>query len=119
MPSNKFVKLVATLPKCQSSLYIQLHTRHTPLNHYLHHIGKNKLPHCPFCPDTDETVHHYLLDCPQYSHEHHILRNTLCRKASSISYLLTSEEVTQPLMRFISSSGRFKSTFSEISTNTT
>lgn len=118
MPSKKFIKLIATLPKWQSSLYIQLCTRHIPLNHHLYHIGKSETPHCPFCPDTDETIHHYILDCPQYSREHHILRNALCCKASSILYLLTSKEVTQPLMRFISSSGRFKPTFGEISTTT-
>ncbi|KIK36528.1 hypothetical protein CY34DRAFT_94218, partial [Suillus luteus UH-Slu-Lm8-n1] len=50
----------------QTSIYIQLHTRHLPLNHHLHHIGKNVTLHCPICPNTNETIHYFLFNYPQY-----------------------------------------------------
>ncbi|KAG2062751.1 hypothetical protein BDR04DRAFT_986504, partial [Suillus decipiens] len=68
------MKLVlALLPRCQTSIYIQLRTGYTPLNRYLHRLGKTDSTRCPFCPEKNETTHHYLLDCPQYVHERHIL----------------------------------------------
>ncbi|KAG1793726.1 uncharacterized protein HD556DRAFT_469962 [Suillus plorans] len=66
-------------------------------------------------PGSDETVHHYLFDCPQYAQERHQLANTLRRQATSISFILTAEEATKPLMRYIRKTGRFKPTFGEIS----
>lgn len=117
MPSNKYIKLVATLPKNQASIYTQLRTRHTPLNLHLHRIGKSDTPYCPSCPETNETIHHYLFDCPQYAHERHILTNALRRNASSISFILSSIKATKPLMRYINSTGRFKQTLGEIKTD--
>jgi hypothetical protein len=115
MPSNKFIKLVATLPKCQTSIYTQLRTHHLPLNYHLHRIGKSMTPHCPICPDVNETVHHYLFDCPQYAHERHLFANSIRRQATSTAFILTSEKATQPLMQFINKTERFKPTFGEIS----
>ncbi|KAG2117619.1 hypothetical protein DEU56DRAFT_721249, partial [Suillus clintonianus] len=48
-PSNRFIKLIATLPKRQASIYTQLRTRHIPLNQHLHRIGKSITPYCPIC----------------------------------------------------------------------
>ncbi|KAG2141960.1 hypothetical protein DEU56DRAFT_885230 [Suillus clintonianus] len=93
LPSNKFIKLVANLQKRQTSIYTQLRTHHLPLNRHLHRLGKSKSPHCPLCPNIDETVHHYLFDCPQYVRERHFLANSLRRQATSISYILTSEKL--------------------------
>lgn len=115
MPSNKFVKLIAPLSKQKASIYIQLRTRHLPLNLHLHRISKSDSPHCPACPDVDETVHHYLFDCPQYAQERHLFANALRRQATSISHILTSDAATKPLMQYINKTGRFKHTLGEIS----
>jgi ribonuclease HI len=114
MPSNKYIKLVAMLPRRQTSVYTQLRTRHIPLNQHLHRIGKSPSPHCPICPGRNETIDHYLFDCPQYVRERHILSNALRRKANSLTYILTSEKAIDPLIRFINSTGRLKPTFGEI-----
>ncbi|KAG2069798.1 hypothetical protein BDR04DRAFT_1020620 [Suillus decipiens] len=79
------------------------------------HLGHSA--RCPSCPEKDETIHHYLLDFPQYAHERHILNNSLRRQTTSIAFLLTSEKATAPLVRFVNSTGRFKTTFGEISTD--
>ncbi|OAX30770.1 hypothetical protein K503DRAFT_666586, partial [Rhizopogon vinicolor AM-OR11-026] len=64
----------------------------------LHKMNRVDSPHCSTCPGRNETIYHYLFDCPQYAHERHILSNTLRRQATSISYLLTSDKATKPLM---------------------
>lgn len=98
MPSNKYIKLVSTLPRRQTSIITQLRTNHTLLNQHLHRIGKSESPYCPHCPEKIESVLHYLFDCPQYARERHILSNALRRKANSLTHLLTSENAITPLM---------------------
>lgn len=117
MPSNRFIKLVATLPRQQTSIYTQLRTRHIPLNHHPHRIRKSPSPHYPICPGRDETIDHFLFDCPQYVRERHILSNTLRHKANSLTYILTSKKATESLICFINSTGQLKTTFGEISLN--
>ncbi|KAG2074871.1 hypothetical protein BDR04DRAFT_1007027, partial [Suillus decipiens] len=57
------VKLTKTLPKHLTGLLICLHTHHTLLNKYLHHIGKSPTPFYPHCPNSSESVHHFLITC--------------------------------------------------------
>ena len=74
LPSNKFLKLIDPLDRRQSTILTQLHTSHAPLNHHLFCIQHSKSPFCPHCQGlTVETVTHYLLQCPHYQHECHIL----------------------------------------------
>ncbi|KAG2071139.1 hypothetical protein BDR04DRAFT_1016818 [Suillus decipiens] len=114
MPSSNFIKLTNGLRKCTSSIYIQLRTCHIPLNYHLHRINKSDTPHCPICPGIDETIHHYLFDCPQYRRECHIFTNTIRHNATSITHILTSGKTTPHLIRFVNSTGRFKPTFGEL-----
>ncbi|OAX31072.1 hypothetical protein K503DRAFT_704273 [Rhizopogon vinicolor AM-OR11-026] len=111
---RSFVKLTATFPKRLTSLYMSLRTGHTPLNKYLHRIGKIESPHCLHCQGIEETMHHFLLSCPFYQRERHILINTLGRKASSIPFLLTDTNATPHLVQYINASGRLKTTFGEV-----
>ena len=117
MPSSHFLKLIDSLPKKCASVYIQLRTNHAPLNFHLHRIGKSDSPYCQHCEGKEETVHHFILDCPLYARERHTMATALRRDASSISYILMNEEATEHLMRFVNSTGRFKQTYGEISIN--
>ncbi|KAG2743247.1 hypothetical protein P692DRAFT_20671378, partial [Suillus brevipes Sb2] len=65
-------------------------------------------PSCPHCPNTDETVHHYLLACPHYRKERHLLTAALGRDASSIQFLLSAPEATPHLVTYINATGRMK-----------
>jgi len=114
MPSGKYMDLINGLPKRVSSLYIQMRTRHIPLNSHLQRINKSDTSCCPTCPGTDETIYHYLFDCPQYRRERHIFSNALGRNATSISYILTSSKATSHLVRFVNSTGRLKPNFGEL-----
>lgn len=111
---QSFVKLTASFPKRLTGLYMALRTGHAPLNKYLHRIDKIESPMCPHCHQAEETVHHYLITCPHYRRERHILAGTLGRKATSISFLLTDPIATPHLIQFINASGRMRETLGEI-----
>ena len=42
-------------------------TGHIGLNKHLHRINRSDTPNCPNCIDTEETVAHYIGQCPAYS----------------------------------------------------
>lgn len=113
MPSSAFIKLTNGLPKHSSLLMIQFRTCHVPLNLHLHRIGKAEHPNCPICPGIDETISHFLFNCPQYRHKWHLIWVALRRNWSSISYLLTSNKALLHLIQYVNSTRHFKSTFSK------
>jgi len=112
--SKSFISLVKHLPKHHISLMLWLCTRHISLNQHLHRIGKSPTPDCPHCNNTPETIPHYLISCPQYARERHVLNTVLRRQAASITYLLTNARATAPLIQFINSTGRLKPTFGDV-----
>lgn len=71
-------------------------------------------PDCPHCPQTDETVHHYLFECPQYQRERHILACELGRKSNSLSYILTDQDAIPHLVRYVNATHRLKPTLGEL-----
>jgi hypothetical protein len=91
MPSNRYVKLVHSLLRNQSTLIFWLRTGYIPLNHHLHRIHAIDSPECESCKsEMIETVQHYLLDCPA----HKVVWHSLCtklgpRKAGEIIFLLS------------------------------
>jgi hypothetical protein len=107
------MKLVDPFPKGHISLYTQFRTKHVPLNIHLHRIGKSPT-HCPHCPERDETIHHFLFECPRFNLERHQLANALRRQATDLRFLLTEDVAYKPLMRYIKNTGRFNDTFGEI-----
>src|SRR6266481_7875701 len=81
--------------------------QHPLLQKYLHRISKAESPACPLCELDEETVHHYLFDCPAHSHARFSLAQTLGRKSKSLSYVLSHKKATKPLLKFIQETGRF------------
>jgi ribonuclease HI len=112
--TGSFISLVQHLPKRHISLMIWLHTWHISLNKHLHRIRKSPTPDCPHCVGTEESIQHFLLSCPQYARERHILTNTLGRRALSIPFLLSNQKANAPLIRFINSTSRLKPTFGDV-----
>ena len=108
LPSNSYLKLINGLDRSQSAILTQLCTAHSPLNQHLFRIHRSVMPVCPHCGRLiPETVTHYLLQCPHYQYEHHILRCKLKRKADSLPFLLSDSVTTLPLLKFICGSKRF------------
>ncbi|OJA12401.1 hypothetical protein AZE42_10040 [Rhizopogon vesiculosus] len=111
---RSFVKLTAKFSKCLTGLLLSLHSCHIPLNIHLHRLGKTNSPRCPHCPMTNESIHHYLFDCPHYQRERHILACTLGRQATFLPYLLADAEATPHLTRYVNATRRLKSMLGEI-----
>jgi ribonuclease HI len=111
-PSKKYLRLIRDLDRRQASLLFQLRSGHIGLNHHLFRIRRSETPSCPHCRGiTVETVKHFLLDCPQYVRERHELRVKLRRNSDSLSFLLSSPVAILPLLKYVHSTGRFKSFF--------
>jgi ribonuclease HI len=109
MPSNKFLKLVHSMPRNQSTLLIWLRTGYAPLNYHLHRIHAIDSPECENCrTETAETTKHFLLDCPAHERARRTLQKALGhRKAGAIPFLLSNPDAMAPLMKFIDDTGRF------------
>ncbi|KAF8580661.1 hypothetical protein K439DRAFT_1356468 [Ramaria rubella] len=88
-----------------SSLLLQLHTGHVPLNKHLHQIGRTALPKCPHCPDCEETVHHLIMMCPAYVAERQTLQYKLRQGARSIKNLLSQPKAIPHLLRYVRETG--------------
>ena len=114
LPSHSFLMVTNHLSQAQASVLMQLRTDHSPLNHFLHRIGKIDSPTCPACRSTDETVLHYLLDCPGYTHEWHGLFQAVGLNSKSLWHLLGNWRAYKALLIYISTTGRFKDTYGDL-----
>ena len=111
-PSKKYLQLIAGLDRRQASLLFQLRSGHIALNQHLFRICKAESPACPQCQGiTVETVRHYLLDCPFYRNKQHSLQRKLHCNTGSLSFLLSSPIAVMPLLKYVHTTGRFKSFF--------
>jgi hypothetical protein len=110
--SKKFLCLLQPLDWHQASILTQLWAGHIGLNHHLFCIHKSEFSSCPLCRGTTvETVKHFLLDCPHYKTKRHILQQKLCCNAGSLSFLLSNTVATSALLKYVHSTGHFKSHF--------
>jgi ribonuclease HI len=115
MPSRAYLKLIQHRPRWQSALLIRLRTGHAQLNADLHRIGAVDDPTCEDCEIEDETVKHYLLDCPAHEDARRPLRAKFGRrKAGDIRFLLTSPEARPLLMDFVDATGRYMGTLGRV-----
>ncbi|KAJ6561096.1 hypothetical protein DFH09DRAFT_829095, partial [Mycena vulgaris] len=67
LPSNRFLKLTASLPRKHAALLFQLRAQHAPLSKHLHRLKKSPTPLCLCCGTVDETVDHFLHFCPAHA----------------------------------------------------
>ena len=92
--------------KLQASTIFQLRSKHVPLCQYLHRIGKADSPLCEMCGHKEETVHHFLFDCPAHDHARFKLGHKLGRLSKSIRCVLGSHKALEPLLLYIHETGR-------------
>ena len=113
-PSKKYLQLIHDLDRWQASILFQLCTGHIGLNLHLFRICKAKSPACLLCQGiTVESVKHFLLNCPDCRQQHHILQRTLRCNMGSLSFLLSSPVAVKPPLKFVHSTGCFKTLFSK------
>jgi len=111
LPSHAFLHATDDLTRAQASILMQLHTGHAPLNGFL---GKVSSPQCPACQRAEETVHHYLFDCPMHAHARHGLVRMLGRLSKSLRHLLRKWHAFRPLLKYVGETGRFRSTYGDL-----
>ena len=109
LPDTSFLRLTKEISKSQASILFQLRSEHIPLRKYLFRIGKTDSPMCTLCWRGDETVHHFLFDCPAHHHARFDLGRALGRHSKSLHYLLGNKKALKPLIRFVNDTGRFRS----------
>ena len=115
LPSNDYLHIIDQLRRNQASILTQLRTGHIPLNAILHRIKKADSPDCTHCsPGYRENVFHYLLICPHYVNVRRRLQANLNCEASSIPFLLSSRTGIPHLLRYISDTKCFKTTFGKV-----
>ena len=54
------------LHRAHQTAVFRLRTHHAPLNAHLHRIKKEHPAKCVYCPNSDETIEHFLFHCPLY-----------------------------------------------------
>ncbi|KAG1809093.1 uncharacterized protein BJ212DRAFT_1279786, partial [Suillus subaureus] len=74
---------------------------------------------CPHCPQTEETIYHYLFVCLQYQPERHVLAQALGWKATSLSHLLPNPAAIPHLVHYINKTHHLKSILGKILMPTT
>jgi hypothetical protein len=114
MPSKKFAKLAAELPRKKASLLIQLRSGHVPLQAHLHRITRADSPTCQGCGARKETVHHFLMVCPKYMAQRQQMAAEGGRGTLVMARLLSSSKLTRHLFDYIARTKRFEDTFGDI-----
>ena len=108
LPDASFLRLTKEISKSQASTVFQLRSKHIALCKHLHRIGKSDSPTCLSCGRDDETVHHFLFDCPAHQHARSDLGHVLGRHSKSLRYLLGNKAALKPLLHFLNETGRFR-----------
>jgi ribonuclease HI len=115
LPSNTFIKLVKNRPRWQTGLLIRLRTGHAQLNKDLCDIKAVDSAKCDHCSIADETVKHFLIECPAHEHARRRLRAKLgYQKAGSIKFLLTDKTAIPELLRYVDDTGRYLDTLGKV-----
>ena len=84
---------------------VQLITGHTSLNYHLYKMTLVESATCPFCEDSEETVAHFLGQCPAHS----LLRNTILNTFYSSLQDIFSQNTLQKIITFAELTGRLQS----------
>ena len=101
LPAASFLKLMREVSKLQASTIFQLRSKHVPLRRYLHRIGKTDSPLCEMCGHGEETVHHFLFDCPTHDHARFKLGHKLGQLSKLIQCLLGSRRALELLLLYV------------------
>ncbi|EIW75886.1 hypothetical protein CONPUDRAFT_169130 [Coniophora puteana RWD-64-598 SS2] len=113
--TDRHISQISALPRRQGTLLTHLRTRHIALDAFLHRIRVIDDPSCKHCTrGVDETIRHYLFECPAWEEARRRLARSAGRKAESLSYLLNSSKGVKLLMSFINSTKRFQQIYGDI-----
>ena len=89
------------------AILTQLRTGHCGLNSYLFRFNKAESAECPHCGYAKETVEHFLLECPVYWEERHVLRVKAGATKMTLSGLLGDKDVVSATLEYVRNTRRF------------
>ena len=109
IPSNAFLDTInnTKITRQASSLLSQLRIGHIPLNSYLYKFKLVNSSRCPACGAAVESIHHFLLTCPNYSYERWPLIQKTGR-TPTLKDLLVNPKLTKHPPNYTEANGRFK-----------
>lgn len=106
--SSRSHKLVSDLPRRQASLFMQLRTVHAPLNKHLHCVRSADSSICSACENSEETMHHIVMNCPAYRTQRDALRRLIPNRAYHIRQLMSSDKHISDLFTYIAATRRLE-----------
>lgn len=89
-------------------MLFQLRSGHAPLNAHLHHFKCTDSPTCEACGEADETVYHFIYDCPARLGERRRLKTAAGKRWHNRAYLLSNEKGINALMAYVRETGRMR-----------
>ena len=116
LPSPSLLAATNHLSRAETSVLMQLRTGHIPLNAFLHRISQADSPTHPTCQHTDETIHHYLFDCPGHTQARHSLGRAMGQNSKSIQHLLGNWQSYKSVLKYVRTTGRFKNIYGDLPT---
>jgi Reverse transcriptase (RNA-dependent DNA polymerase)/Endonuclease-reverse transcriptase len=93
--------------RSQAAQLIQLRTGHCGLNNYLARFNKIDSPKCTKCGYEQETVEHFLLECPAHWEARRDLRRKVGVGRMTLGKLLGDEKMVEWTMEYIWKTKRF------------
>ena len=108
----KFWLMINRFTQAQTSLLIQLRSRHIPLNAHLFCFKCVNSDKCEACLNhlgttpSRETVSHFLFECLAYRNERQHLDTALGHQNRDLEYIMSKAEHTHELLRYICSAYR-------------
>jgi ribonuclease HI len=112
MPSNKFLKYNKACNRAQTSMMMQLRTARIGLNRHLYQLSLTDKPTCPHCPHEEETVRHFLIECPYYWKARQPIRLLLRRDFHKMTAWLANTKSRQLVLNYIANTKRFEPKYS-------
>ncbi|VDC05069.1 unnamed protein product [Peniophora sp. CBMAI 1063] len=106
-PAPNFMRGTSRFSRYSNSLLFQLRVGHAPLNGHLHKLKAAPTALCVACFDADETVDHFLFDCPAYDRQREALRAAAGEDWDTEGHLLGDETMAAHTVAFIHTTGRF------------
>ncbi|KZV61832.1 hypothetical protein PENSPDRAFT_553759, partial [Peniophora sp. CONT] len=96
------------LSRRDSTVLFQLRSGHAPLNAHLHRIKCADSPVCEACGEDDETVKHFVYECPARMAERRRMKRAAGKAWRSPGFLFGNEKGIKALVAFARETGRLR-----------
>ncbi|KZV70474.1 hypothetical protein PENSPDRAFT_561026, partial [Peniophora sp. CONT] len=94
------------LTRKDSTVLFQLRSGHAPLNAHLHRMKCVEAPTCDRCWADDETVTHFVYECPAWTRERRGMKAAAGKAWRSPAYLFGKDKGIKALLAYVRETGR-------------